>query len=144
MLCEQLGTDIAEHRSLQTDQQRHGRPGAQTSGMHCTCMKKYMHFRHMCTVSRGDVTAATRFLTATNDVKGSCTASNMDIHDTNDDNEKNMRAGCVFHCRLCGLGELTSPPQRAQMHRIRISQNLQYKPASCMVTCTLPACIIYH
>ena len=81
------------------------------------------------------VIATTRLLIATNDTRGSCATSSMDIRDTRDDTDKTMCGGCVCRCRLCDLGELTSPPQRARMHRIRIYQNLQYTAARCMTTC---------
>ena len=48
----------------------------------------------ICTKSRRYVTAAMRLLTATNDMKGSCTTSNMTTHDSCDD-EDTMLAGCV-------------------------------------------------
>lgn len=106
MLCEYTGTEIPEHRPLRTDQPRHGRAGVQNCCMHCTCIRDLMHVNRMFKVLKGRVTDATRLLTATNDMKGSCATFNMEIHDTCDVNDKMMRAGFVFRCQLCDRGEL--------------------------------------
>lgn len=83
----------------------------------------------ICTALEDDAAHAMRLLTQTNDMQGSCTTSNMNIHDVGNDNDERMRAGCVFRCWLCDLGELTAPAWCGDVYRIRIYLNLQQTTA---------------
>ena len=47
-MFEYIGTDIL-HVRARTDEQTHGRAGAQICGRHCTCLRKYLHVTHTCT-----------------------------------------------------------------------------------------------
>ena len=64
-----------------------------------------------------------RLLTATTQMKDSCTSSNMNIHDFRDENDETICAGFVFPLKICRLWnlddhEFTAPPQRTRRHRI--------------------------